>query len=72
MFWDNLSVPSRINQSKNCLTFEGGTDSVSQNVGKETTNLCCVTFWKSKVSFTPQQKPEVMQGAGVRETCLVS
>jgi len=36
------------------------------------TSLCCLTFQKSEVSFTPCQKPEIMQRARVWETSLVS
>jgi hypothetical protein len=32
----------------NCLTFEGGTSSSSQNVGNETTDLHCVTSQQSE------------------------
>jgi hypothetical protein len=59
MFKDNLSVPS--SRIKKCLTFEGGTDSLSQNIGNELPIYAAKNPRRAQISFTPQQKLEIKQ-----------
>jgi hypothetical protein len=59
MFKDNLSAPS--SRIKECLTFEDGTDSLSQNISNKLPIYATKNPRRAQISFTSQKKLEIKQ-----------